>query len=153
MLKTFFYKNLPQINNYCYFCPNFDYSSNEKASVKKSVIYDDFFNAPFVKQYLDRHGLENPTAEVRCRRVPFLLNILEASGIINQSAREIEVLTFAPAKEVMRLNDKETDDFITERIRLLTGKKTLPHDEVSQLKELYGADFLTKNYYLPICKF
>ena len=53
----------------------------------------------------------------------------------------------------MRLNDKETEDIITERICLLTGKKALPPDEVSQLKELYGADFLTNNYFLPICKF
>ena len=106
-----------------------------------------------VKQYLDRHGLENPTADVRCRRVPFLFNILEASGIINQTAREIEVLTFVPSKEVMQLNDKETENTIHERIRLVTSKKALPPNEVSQLKELYGTDFLTKKYYLSISKF
>ena len=60
-------------------------------TIKKSDIYEDFFNAPFVKQYLDRHGLENPTADVRCRRVPFLFNILEALGIINQSTSEIPI--------------------------------------------------------------
>ncbi|GHU54671.1 hypothetical protein FACS189411_01720 [Bacteroidia bacterium] len=129
------------------------YAVQRKASIKKADIYDDFFNAPFVKQYLDRHGLENPTAEVRCRRVPFLFNVLEALGIINQATREIEVLTFVPAKKVLRLNDKETEDVINERIRLFTSKKVLPTDEVSQLKELYGADFLTKKYYLPISKF
>jgi len=130
------------------------YTVQRKINIKKTDIYDDFFNAPFVKQYLDRHGLENPTADVRCRRVPFLLNILEALGIISQTAREIEVLAFVPVKEVLRLNDKETEDLIIERIRLLTSNKTsLNTNEVSQLKELYGTDFLTEHYYLPISKF
>lgn len=130
------------------------YVVQRKTSIKKTDIYDDFFNAPFVKQYLDRHGLESPTAEVRCRRVPFLFNILEALGIINQKTSEIEVLTFVPAKEVLRLNDKETDDIIRERIHLLTNDvNSINPDEVSQLKELYGTDFLTKQYFLPISKF
>jgi hypothetical protein len=130
------------------------YAVQRKSNIKKTDIYDDFFNAPFVKQYLDRHGLENPTAEVRCRRVPFLLNILEALGIINQTTREIEVLTFVPAKEVLRLEDKETEDIINKRIYRITSEKTLLYaNEITQLKEIYGTDFLTKKYYLTISKF
>jgi superfamily II DNA or RNA helicase len=129
------------------------YAVQRKTTIKKTDIYDDFFNVPFVKQYLDRHGLENPTADVRCRRVPFLFNILEALGIITQTTREIEVLTFVPAKKVMRLNDKETEDIINERIRKFTSGVSLETDEVSQLKELYGTDFLTKQYYLPVSNF
>jgi len=129
------------------------YTIQRKTSIRKTDVYEDFFNAPFVKQYLDRHGLENPTAEVRCRRIPFLFNILEALGILNQTTSEIEVLAFVPAKEVMQLDDKETEDIINERIRLFTSKGTLPVNEISQLKELYGTDFLTENYYLPINKF
>ncbi|MDR0205979.1 MAG: DEAD/DEAH box helicase family protein [Bacteroidales bacterium] len=129
------------------------YAIQRKTIIEKSDIYADFFNAPFVKQYLDRHGIEQPTEEGRRRRIPFLFNILEALGIINQKAREIEVLTFVPAKEVMRLSDKEINDIINKRILLFTGKKSLPSNEVSQLKELYGMDFLTKKYYLPISNF
>ena len=129
------------------------YTVQRKTNIKKTEIYDDFFNAPFVKQYLDRYGLENPTKDVRCRRVPFLFNILEALGIINQTAREIELLNFVPAKEVMRLNGKETEDIIFERIRKLTSGIALDSNEVSQLKELYGTDFLTEQYYLPISNF
>jgi superfamily II DNA or RNA helicase len=129
------------------------YAIQRRINIKKTDIYNDFFNVPFVKQYLDRHGLENPTADVRCRRIPFLFNILEALGIINQTTREIEILTFVPAKEVMRLNDKETEDIIFERIQKIINAKALELDEVSQLKELYGTDFLTEQYYLPISKF
>ncbi|GHT02413.1 hypothetical protein AGMMS49525_05880 [Bacteroidia bacterium] len=130
------------------------YAIQRKINITKNDIYNDFFNAPFVKQYLDRHGLENPTEEVRKRRVPFLLNILEALGIINQTNSEIEVLTFVPSKGVLRLEDKETEDIINERFRLLTSNSpSLDTNEVSQLKELYGAYFLTDKYYLPINKF
>lgn len=131
------------------------YAIQRKKKITKTVIYNDFFEAPFVKQYLDRHGLENPTADVRCRRIPFLLNILESLGIINQTSREIEVLYFIPSKEVMRLDDKESIDIINERIYNLqnytkTGEITFEVDVISQLKELYGANFLTQEYYLPI---
>jgi hypothetical protein len=102
------------------------YSIQRKAKIKKIDIYEDFFEAPFVKQYLDRHGLDFPTKDVRCRRIPFLFNILESLGIINQTSNEIEILSFVIEKEVLRLND------------------------ISQLKELYGSDFLTENYYLSI---
>jgi len=129
------------------------YAVQRKANIKKTDIYNDFFNAPFVKQYLDRLGLENPTEDVRCRRIPFLFNILEALGIINQATSGIEILAFVPAKEVMRLDDKETEDIIFERTRKLTNGIALEPDEVSQLKELYGTDFLTKQYYLPISNF
>lgn len=129
------------------------YAIQRKTTIRKADIYDDFFNAPFVKQYLDRHGLESPTEDVRCRRIPFLFNILEALGIINQTTREIEVLTFVPAKEILRLSNKETESIINERIHKFTSDVSLETDEVSQLKELYGTDFLTKQYYLPISNF
>lgn len=129
------------------------YSIQRKAVILKSDIYDDFFEAPFVKRFLDRHGIEPATKEGSRHRIPFLLNILDTLGIINQRTREIEVLTFVPAKEVMRLNDKETKDIIFERIQNITNAKALESDEVSRLKELYGTDFLTEKYYLPISKF
>jgi superfamily II DNA or RNA helicase len=105
------------------------YSIQRKIKIKKADIYEDFFEAPFVKQYLDRYGLEQPTKEVRCRRIPFLFNILESLGIISQTSDEIEVLLFVIEKEILKSN------------------------EISQLKELYGSDFLTGKYYLPIEEF
>lgn len=79
--------------------------------------------------------------------------LLNQTGIIDQRTREIELLSFVPAKEVMRLNDKETENIIFERIQKITNAKALEIDEVSQLKALYGTDFLTEQYYLPISKF
>jgi hypothetical protein len=47
---------------------------------------------------------------VRRRRIPFLFNILESLGIIEQTHSEIEVLTFIPAKEVIKLEPSEKED-------------------------------------------
>lgn len=127
------------------------YAIQRKGKIKKTDIYDDFFEAPFVKQYLDMHGLDIPPADVRCRRIPFLFNILDALGIIKQENSEIEVVSFVPSIGVMRLEDKEDEELIKERIRLLLkDSSALPSDEVSQLKELYGSQFLTAEYYLAI---
>jgi superfamily II DNA or RNA helicase len=131
------------------------YSIQRKAVVRKSEIYGDFFEAPFVRAYLDRHGLEIPTGEVIKRRVPFLFNILDALGIINQATSEITVVSFVPAVEVIRFDPAEKDDVIIERINKLkvfaeSGHNAFMDDEISQLKEAFGADFLSGNYYLPI---
>jgi hypothetical protein len=123
--------------------------------MRKSEIYNDFFEAPFVRAYLDRHGLESPTEEVRKRRIPFLINILDALGIVNQSASEIEVLGFIPAKEVLRFDPSEKDDVIQERIGKLknfanSGVNNFLPGEISLLRETFGATFLTAEYYLNI---
>lgn len=131
------------------------YVVQRKIRMRKNEIYNDFFEAPFVKSYLDRHGLENPTEEVRKRRVPFIFNILDSLGIINQSTSEIEVLSFIPAKEVIKFDSSEKDDVILERITKLntfskTGENQFSSSEISLLKEMFGATFLTKEYFLPI---
>jgi hypothetical protein len=133
----------------------------------KSEVYADFFETPFVKSYLERHGLENPTESVIVRRVPFLFNILEALGIINQGRSEIKVLSFIPSNEIIKLNTKEKIDEVESRVsRIIEFSKeiyseTKPSievlqekyfsaDEVSMLKETFGSTFLTESYYLTI---
>ena len=51
----------------------------------------------------------------------------------------------------MKLEEKENPSIVSERInRLLSG--TLPDEELSLLRENLGADFGSKDYYLPIHK-
>lgn len=131
------------------------YAIQRKTRIRKSEIYNDFFEAPFVKAYLDRHGLENPTEEVRKRRIPFIINILDALGIVNQTSGEIEVSEFVPARVVLKFDPAEKDDVIQERISKLktfanTGEVSFTPDEVSLLKETFGPSFLTDEYYLTI---
>jgi hypothetical protein len=137
------------------------YMNQRKITVSKADIYKDFFNSPIVKSYLERHGLNSPTEDVIIRRIPFLFNILESLGIINQSRSSIEVLSFVPAREILRLNSRESNDEIDNRIfRILDYSRELTlnqsteflgnPDEISQLKETFGSHFLSKEYYLQI---
>ncbi len=124
-------------------------------NIKKSILYSKFFEAPFVKEYLDRHGLENPTEKVRRRRVPFLINVLDAVGVLDQSSSEINVCCFVPAFKVMKLSSDENDEVILNRLFkfytfLSTGEVTYHADEISKLKEMFGIEFLTSNYHLNI---
>lgn len=156
------------------------YSIQRKVNITKAEIYADFFEAPFVKNYLERHGLESPTESVIVRRVPFLFNILESLGIINQGRSNIEVLSFIPANEVIRLSSKENDDELNNRTSKIIDfnrklffnqdyeqtnvaaesnpkysteklqEQYFSNEEISLLKETFGKEFLTENYYLQI---
>lgn len=133
------------------------YAIQRKKEIRKSDIYNDFFEAPFVKHYMDRHGLESPTEEVRRRRVPFLINILDALGIIKQTSSYITVEEFVPSEEVLRFDPSEKDDIINDRISKLnlfreTKEVQFSPDEISILKETFGPEFLTDDYYLTIAK-
>lgn len=125
------------------------YSVGRKKNFTKSEIYNDFFNAPFVKEYLDIHGLDIPTAEVICRRLPFLFNILESLGIIKQDRSNITVQYFIVSTKTIRLNVDETEKEISDRIMKFKQGK-LEENELSELKEIYGATFGTSDYYLDI---
>lgn len=148
------------------------YTIQRKTTITKAEIYADFFEAPFVKSYLERHGLENPPENVIVRRIPFLFNILEAIGIIKQRRSDIDVLEFVPAREIIKLSLKEDDELIDNRISRiidfnnelsqvprnavnaeyiqLIQSKYFSADEISLLKETLGTDFLTQKYYLQI---
>jgi superfamily II DNA or RNA helicase len=132
------------------------YTNHGKTAFSKNEIYGDFFEAPFVKEYLDRNGIDKPTEEGARRRVPLLLNLLHALGIITQERREIEVLGFYPNA---RMFDHITDDEGNPRshevsqkvINFFIGEEHgLTELEETLLKERFGKDFLTGNYYLNI---
>ena len=59
------------------------------------------------------------------------------------------------AYEVMKLSSKEHVDDVTERIIKLnkyfsTGENHFDSEEISKLKETFGSQFLTEDYYLNI---
>lgn len=128
---------------------NYLYRIERKTTISKASIYQGFFNAPFIASYCDQNGIEAATDTGAEHRCPFLLNILESLGIIKQGRSDIEVLQFVFSKQTMQLKPKESDKEIFERIDIIQKTPTnLPAEEISLLKETFGKDFLTKNYYL-----
>ncbi len=121
--------------------------------VTKREIYDQFFAAPFVKQYCDQEGIEQATEEGARHRCPFLLNILEACGIIDIDTNSVTVKKLVLAPQLVAPYTREEE--AKSRKRLQDIYSAWPHsdtevhpEDISIVKELFGGDFLTANYYL-----
>ncbi len=132
---------------------NYLYRIERKKTISKSSIYSGFFNAPFVKMYCDQSGIDIATEEGAKHRCPFLINVLEAIGILKQDRSNVKINKFLICKQTMQLLQKESEGNITNRIKLVSdfvNKKItkLPSEEESLLKEAYGRDFLTDKYFI-----
>lgn len=119
-----------------------------KVIISKSDIYKAFFNAPFVKQFCDRNGIEAATEEGAKHRCPFLLNILEAVGVLEKRSSEIELKQFIASKHTITIDEKETEQEIKDRLNKILGKKypEINKDNISVLREKYGEYFLSDKY-------
>jgi len=130
---------------------NYLYRIERKKVIQKSSIYSKFFKAPFVKMYCDQCGIDIATEEGARHRCPFLLNALEAIGVLHQDRSKIIIQNFLICKQTMQLKSKESEGDIISRIKLVSNLinkkiKDLPSEEESLLKESYGKDFLTNQY-------
>ena len=105
----------------------------------------------FVLRYCEIKGINPPTNEGAKHRIPFLFNILETLGVIEQRRSDITVKYFLPTYDLMKLEEKEDPSIVSERINKLKSG-TLPDEELSLLRENFGADFGSEDYYLPIYK-
>lgn len=132
---------------------NYLYRVERKAIVSKNNIYQNFFKASFVASYCDQNGIEAATEEGAKRRCPFLLNILEAIGIIKQETSSIQILQFVLSQQTIQLQQKESEQKIKERINKIKNlPDNLSQEETSLLKEAFGKEFLTEKYYLKLFK-
>ena len=134
---------------------NYLYRIERKKVIPKSDIYQGFFNAPFIKMYCDQNGIDIATEEGARHRCPFLLNVLESIGILEQTRNEITLKKFLICRQTMQLQPKESEGTILNRVKMisdyLSGKiKEIDPSEESLLKEVFGQSFLTDKFYLDI---
>ena len=127
------------------------YTIERNSVIQKSKIYEGFFNCPFVLRYCEVRGINPPTNEGAKHRIPFLFNILESLNIIEQKRSEITIKHFVPTYDLIKFEEKEDREVVNERInKLLTN--TLNEVDLSRLRENFGANFGTPDYFLPIQK-
>lgn len=132
---------------------NYIYRVERKKEMTKSEVYSGFFKAPFVQRFCDQNGIEIATDEGAKHRCPFLVNILESIGVVSQSRSGIVANKFLIAKQTMQLQLKDSDGDVVNRISkfevfLQKKQSTFSDEEISLLKETFGKDFLTEQYYL-----
>ena len=131
----------------------FLYHIAQKATVPRREIYDQFFQAPFVKQYCDQEGIEATTVTAAEHRLPFLLNILEACDIIDAERSDIVVKTLALSRVLVKPYAREETEKSEARLGALQvawpdKSDRLTPEDLSILRELFGPKFLTANYHL-----
>jgi hypothetical protein len=129
------------------------YRVERKKTIRKTDIYHRFFKWDPVKEYADRQGIEDATDVAAEHRCPFLLNILESLGIISQSSSDVTVELFLICEATVSLTEKQKDEDVQRLIlRLSDAWKSkadqLDESELSMLREYYGKNFLTGEYYL-----
>ena len=131
----------------------FLYHIEQKTQIPRSEIYEQFFQAPFVKQYCDEEGIEETTLEAARRRCPFLLNILEACDIVETERSEIIVKTLALSPFLVKRYEREEAEKSAARLNALRAAwpnkpELLDAEDLSILRELFGRKFLTPQYHL-----
>ena len=131
----------------------FLYHIEQKTNIPRSEIYEQFFQAPFVKQYCDQEGIEETTLEAARRRCPFLLNILEACDIVESERSGIGVKTLALSPFLVKPYQREETEKSVARLKALQTAwhdqpQSLDAEDLSILRELFGPRFLTGDYHL-----
>lgn len=131
----------------------FLYQIERSPSVQKNKIYEDFFKTPFVKRFCEQEGIEEATLEAAKRRCPFLLNILEACGAIKIGRSEVSIVKMLLNDVLVMPHDKEEASIAKTRLDNLrkawpSNVSTMPGEDISILKELFGSSFLTEDFYI-----
>lgn len=118
-------------------------NKNKKKFIK-SEVYENYFSTPFIRDYFEINGIEEPTLEASKRRIPFILNILDAFSIIKLNRSDFEIISF-PLHESF-IQDK---NLLKEIKKYLMGEEfNIQETKIIELKTLFGKDFLTNNYFL-----
>jgi len=119
--------------------------------VSKGRIYGEFFQSPFVVRFCEREGIEPATLEAARRRCPFLLNVLEACGIVEKDQNHVRLKKLILTESLVRASDGEEESTAFARLwaieASLSEKVDVLDDEaLSVLRELYGASILSGHY-------
>ncbi len=121
--------------------------------VERSTIYDQFFQAPFVKQFCDQEGIDEATPEASRRRCPFLLNILAACDVIDTERSKVAIKKLLFLLSLLKPFHREEIEITAARFRAVVAAfpqspEHLDDEDLSIVRELFGGTFLTTDYYL-----
>ena len=130
----------------------FLYQNCRTGPTTRQFIYENFFQSPPVLQFTEREGIRPATIEASRRRCPFLLNLLAATGVICEDNNNIiTIQQFVLFPQIVRVPMDNSDGQAEERLRLIKGAwpdnpDTIPNDELSSCRELFGPQFLTDQF-------
>lgn len=113
----------------------------------KGNVYKNFFNSPYIQEYFDINGISVPTEEGAKHRLPFILNILEAFGLIAYSGRSDFDICKLPFVNCLYTTENFSGTENINAVKQYYADGTLPSKEqMTELKLKFGTDFLTAKY-------
>lgn len=127
------------------------YLFNENKNIThfiKNDVYKNYFSAPYIKSYFEINGIETPTNEGAKRRIPFILNILEAFGIISIHRSDFDLCILPYIDCIFETDNFSAKDNIDATKEYFVSGKLPPKEQLTELKGHFGSDFLTANYQL-----
>jgi superfamily II DNA or RNA helicase len=119
--------------------------------IEKNRLYNEFFESPFVHRFCEREGIEEATPEASRRRCPFLLHILAACGVVKLERQVIQVEKLLLIPQLVKQFDREEPRIAEQRlesVRMAWPDRTdrISSEDLSVLRELFGANFITSSY-------
>ena len=112
----------------------------------KNNVYNSYFSAPYIKEYFEINGIEVPSLEGTKRRIPFILNILEAFGIVDLSRSDFDIRKL-PFEDCIFATENFNATCNIASVKNYYHTGALPSTEqIADLKMKFGTDFLTSNY-------
>ena len=129
----------------------FLYQNHQGRQIPRQSIYKHFFASPPVAQFTEREGIEPATIQASRRRCPFLLNLLAAAGVIQQDNQKVEIQQFVLTPGIVRTPTDQSKDQATTRLRrirqaLPNNPDSMPSEDLSISRELFGVSFLTDKF-------
>lgn len=125
------------------------YLFNENKNVThfiKNNVYTNYFNAPYIKSYFEINGIETPTEEGAKRRIPFILNILEAFGIINLQRSDFDICRLPYANCIFVTDNFSAEENISATKSYFASGVLPTREQLTELKLHFGSDFMTNDY-------
>jgi hypothetical protein len=142
--------NKPEVYNfYASLMLNFDafkfflyyiYSYSQRDNVPKNEIYQTYFELPCVNNFLNMNGIEKPNASAASHRLPFLFNIAESLGILNNKRSEIEITSILISKKLLELGGIKEEE-AKELVKAIDSGISISSEQLEILKEFFGSNF------------
>lgn len=126
--------------------------------LSKKKIYEEFFATPAVRRFCEQEGIEEATYEAASRRCPFLLNVLAACGAVTLERNEVRIPGLLLMPFLVQPFAREDRASTLRRFRALrqawpAAPAAMSDEDVSIVRELFGADFLTPAFRWPEADF
>ena len=123
----------------------FHSNQNKEIFNRKEDIYNKYFDTPFIKNYFEINGIQQDSDEGASRRLPFIINILHSLNIVDFLNRSEIKLNKLPMLPYLFDNNQS----YIESVYKYYNSSILPDTSIcSELKVLFGKDFLTDSYFV-----